>query len=367
MKHMKKLLLVSMVAAASNALAAPIVLPTALTDQLIVAETYVSMGALSVAHGNIQSGTYSSIGAGITGAANPLVAVVHGNINSGGYTSLGDSSIVDGNISAKDYVTTGAYGQVGGNVESGDVVTLGANSVVGGNVAHGTTFSLGSGASVAGSTTFTAGVAPAPAASLQSTIMAEQAALKALTGGTNYATGGSSTFGTAGASFNAGVHNVDDILSFTANTTVTLVGDGSDQHWVFNIGNYMEMGANVDVVLQNAGPNSTVIWNILGDKTGAPPASTLGYASLGAGVDFIGTVLANAYISVGADDALVDGGSSFCGGLYSAQSYVSVGATSVVGGDGCTSGPSAVPIPAAAWLFGSALFGLVGVARRKKA
>lgn len=29
--------------------------------------------------------------------------------------------------------------------------------------------------------------------------------------------------------------------------------------------------------------------------------------------------------------------------------------------------PSAVPLPAAAWLFGSALFGLVGVARRKQA
>ena len=29
--------------------------------------------------------------------------------------------------------------------------------------------------------------------------------------------------------------------------------------------------------------------------------------------------------------------------------------------------PSAVPIPAAAWLFGSAILGLLGVARRKKA
>jgi hypothetical protein len=29
--------------------------------------------------------------------------------------------------------------------------------------------------------------------------------------------------------------------------------------------------------------------------------------------------------------------------------------------------PSAVPIPAAAWLFGSAMLGLFGVARRKKA
>ena len=29
--------------------------------------------------------------------------------------------------------------------------------------------------------------------------------------------------------------------------------------------------------------------------------------------------------------------------------------------------PSAVPIPAAAWLFGSAILGLLGIARRKKA
>ena len=29
--------------------------------------------------------------------------------------------------------------------------------------------------------------------------------------------------------------------------------------------------------------------------------------------------------------------------------------------------PSAIPVPAAVWLFGSGLLGLVGVARRKKA
>lgn len=36
-------------------------------------------------------------------------------------------------------------------------------------------------------------------------------------------------------------------------------------------------------------------------------------------------------------------------------------------GDSFTIGVSAVPIPAAAWLFGSGLLGLVGIARRKKA
>ncbi len=34
-------------------------------------------------------------------------------------------------------------------------------------------------------------------------------------------------------------------------------------------------------------------------------------------------------------------------------------------GDGCGNGVSAVPVPAAAWLFGSALLGLVGIGRKK--
>ena len=368
MKHMKKLLLVSMVSAASNALAAPVVLPTALTDQLIVAETYSSLGALAVVHGNIQTGTYTSVGAGTTGTAVGGIATVHGSVNSGTYTSTGNAAIVDDDITAGGYVSVGAFSEIGGSIESGGYTSTGASAVVTGTVDHVGYFTQGAGA-VTGTVTQVGSVTP-PAASLQATIMAEQAALKALTGTgtTTYATGGASTFGPAGATFNAGVHDVDDILSFAASTTITLAGNGStdDQHWVFNVGNYMVLGANVDVVITGAGPNSTVTWNILGDSTGVSP-STLGYASLGAGVDFIGTILANAYISVGAGSAMVSGVGDACGGLYSAQSYVSVGATSIVGGDGCTSGPSAVPISAAAWLFGSALFGLVGVARRKKA
>jgi len=38
-----------------------------------------------------------------------------------------------------------------------------------------------------------------------------------------------------------------------------------------------------------------------------------------------------------------------------------------VSGSGCTFDTSAVPVPAAVWLFGSGLLGLVGMARRKKA
>lgn len=363
MKHMKKLLFASVFAAVSNAQAAPIVLETALTNQLIVAQTYSSQGALAVIHGNIQSGTYTSVGAGVTGAPANDKATVHGNINSGTYTSTGNAAIVDGNISAQNYVTTGAFSQVGGNVANGasTPLTLGANSAVAGNVVASGAFAPGASATVGGTITSNTGGAPLPAVSLQSNIIAQQAALKALAGGMSIPGAGGGTFA-VDMSFSADTYNVVDILSFAADTTITLIGDGSDQSWVFNVGNYMSLGANVNVVLDNVGANSSVIWNILGDSTAG---AGLGYATLGAGVDFVGVILSNTYISVGADFASVSGVGDSCGGLYSATSYVSIGATSEVGGLGCT--PSAVPLPAAAWLFGSALFGLVGVARRKKA
>ena len=131
----------------------------------------------------------------------------------------------------------------------------------------------------------------------------------------------------------------------------------------------MSVGANTNIVLDNVGDNSSIIWNILGNQTPGPHE---GYASLGAGVDFTGVILANSYISVGAEVAEVSGvgadvwgvGGS-CGGLYSATSYVTVGATSIIGGEGCGVSTAVVPIPAAAWLFGSALIGLAGIKRKK--
>jgi hypothetical protein len=104
------------------------------------------------------------------------------------------------------------------------------------------------------------------------------------------------------------------------------------------------MGANTNIVMNNVGENSSVIWNILGNSAGG---AGLGYATLGAGVDFIGVILANTHITVGAGVAQVSGVGDSCGGLYSATSYVTVGATSIVCGDGCLA-TSAVPVPAAA-------------------
>jgi hypothetical protein len=321
MKLVKQILSISMIVVMSSAQAEAIDLDSDLAKQLIVAETYTSVGALVVVHGNINSGTYTSVGAGITGTPTPDIAIVDGNINSGTYTSTGDSTIVAGNIHSGTATTTGASAEVEGDIISGIATTLGANSIVKGSIASGIATTLGADAEAGG--TSIGAVAPV-VNSLQSKIQALQTALKAM-GGTTLTTG---VLGADGADFIPGVYNVTDILSVTASTDITLTGNGSDQSWVFNIGNYMSLGANVNVVLNNVGPNSTVIWNILGDSTGG---AGLGYASLGAGVKFKGVILANSYISVGAGSAMVTGVGNSCGGLYSATGYVSVGATSIVG------------------------------------
>ena len=342
-----------MIAAISSAQA--VTLNPTLTNHVIVAETYSSQGALAVIHGNVQSGTYTSVGAGITGAPTNNKATVHGNINSGTYTSTGDSAIVDDNITTGTYTSIGANGIVGGDIKSGTYTTTGASATVV-NIAAEGVLTLGASTTVGGTATGSLGGPPPAFTSLQTDIINQQATLKAL-GGTTTVPG---VYGPGGASFGAGVYDVVDILSFAANSDITLNGDGSDQSWVFNVGNYMSLGADVDVVLNNVGANSTVIWNILGDSTGG---AGLGYASLGAGVDFTGVILANSYISVGAGNAMVSGVDTSCGGLYSATGYVSVGATSVVGGAGC--GASSVPDNGSSLAFlGLGLVCLGGIRRK---
>jgi hypothetical protein len=134
-------------------------------------------------------------------------------------------------------------------------------------------------------------------------------------------------------------------------------------------------GANLTMELLNVTDNSSIIFN-----TGA--ALTIGAGTSAAlTTNLIGTIFAESYVVAGAFVELQGIGGA-CGGIFSTNSYVTLGADSTIGALGCTPGaatnvdididgnpmvsPSAVPVPAAAWLFGSALIGLAGVARRKK-
>jgi len=67
-------------------------------------------------------------------------------------------------------------------------------------------------------------------------------------------------------------------------------------------------------------------------------------------------------LSLGTDDGI--GGSPIDHGVFQGYS-ANFDITSIT--TGSISPISTVPVPAAAWLFGSGLIGLVGLARRKKA
>jgi hypothetical protein len=414
MKPFIKLTLLSTLAAMSSAQAAPIVLDPGLTAKTIAAETYSASGAGVTIRGDIVSGTYTSIGAAeyIVDQTNRtevrgegfLDGTITGDVDSGTHVSTGAGSVVGGDVDSGTYVSTGDAALIRGSVDSGTYTSTGANSTVGGDIDSGGVATLGANSSVQNVTSevSVAGVAVAASSgailvnplgtkpaktnpSLGGLITLEQTRLNVLgdaSSAINLPGAGFTTYGPAGKTFEAGVYNIADIFSVTADSDITLKGSNdSDESWVFNISNYMVWGAGSRVKLEDVDDDSNIIWNILGDSTGG---LNLGSAILGAGVDFTGSILANTFISVGAyypptnTSGLVTGSGNHCGGLYSATSYVSVGATSIVGGENCAErgeyevlpgAPISVPTPATALIFGLGLglIGLVGVARRKKA
>jgi hypothetical protein len=177
MKPFIKLMFISTLAAVSSAQA---VLLTGsgesgpnglknLEDRVIVAETYSSQGAFAVINGNIQSGTYTSLGAGNfllpgTGGStgNPArygpsglgiyAGTIRGDVYSGTSTSTGDGAVVHGNISsggdaantADGFTMIGANGGVGGNINSDTYTSTGANALIKGDI---TALSIALGAS----------------------------------------------------------------------------------------------------------------------------------------------------------------------------------------------------------------------------
>jgi hypothetical protein len=354
MNPTKQVLFISIFAVVSSAQASPITIDSDITKQAIYSETYVSAGAMAIINGDIKSRTYATIGAATVGAAATLKATVNGNVESGTYTSTGALATVNGNVKSGTYASTGANAAVNGNISSGSYATFGSGTVVQGNVQAQGIVTLDPTVRVTGGAEGGLGGQPPPVTSLQLEILAQQQVLKAL-GGTLLMSG----FADGSVALTAGVYNVLDILKVAAHTKITLDGGGDDRTWVFNIGNHMDFGAGVNVVLNDVGDGSSIIWNVLGDSTGTPPGPGLGYASLGAGADFKGTILSTGYISAGAG-AKMSGVGDSCGGAYSAFSYVSLGADAVFGSEGCG---ASVPVPGTIWLLGLGLFGLASIKR----
>jgi predicted acyltransferase (DUF342 family) len=347
----------------------------------LVTGSVISNGVLTIGGatglgpiGPIISGSIISTGASTIGA----FSEVGGNMLSGGVATTGANSLVKGDVLSTGAATTGANSKVDGNVISTGAATTGANSIVTGDLRSTAAVSQGASSTVGGTVLASTAVSTTPDLSAVRTTVTTEAnqvntakgVLTAKGGGTNLDTNANFNVAATGidmfkdTTLLAGVYSSTGFLTTTASTTLTLDGQGLDnQEWVFNIGSYLTTGASTTIEVVNVGINASVYWN------------TVGYAALGAGTatqqaNFVGTVLANTYVSVGANTTVNDIGTS-CGAVYSETSFVSTGAGAVIGGNGCaavsTKPPvTSVPEPESFGMLLAAL-ALFGFKRSRKA
>jgi cytoskeletal protein CcmA (bactofilin family) len=264
--------------------------------------------------------TYVSTGAG---------AEIYGGILANTYITAGASTVIEGEIQTGEGVTTGATTGITGNIRAGAAITLGESTIVDGDVCHGDALTLGSGATYNyDDCSFDA------TAYTNNDVIAAQDSYNALTAADVvdrnqlnptmdvdlmlYPGDGLTTI-TDGTTV---VYNATS-LTTTAGSILTLYGD---YDWVFNITDMLSLGEGTKVVLA-PGNEGSVTWNVGG------------YASIGAGAETVGTIFANGYISTGlgakvrgalSPSVSSEPSQSYCGGLFSATSYVTIGASSTV-------------------------------------
>ena len=322
----------------------------------IFAKTYITAGASSVVKGDLISGdvltigdsarvdgTIMSVGASNVGGGTASVGV---NMVSGGVATVGAGGIIGGNLTSSGAATIGANAIVRGNMTSGGIATTGDSAAVTGRINSGGYASIGANSQVTGSvygvgaTVIGAGgttgplgllssspVTPSPTSYTASLVSAVSSVASQVSNKQNYysAKGAGQSLGTTmptSMTLTATGGSVFSAANFTttAGMTLTLDDQGVQHDWIFNIADYLVTGASTTVVIANSPGGSTVTWNV-GN----------GYAALGATNNFLGAILANQYISVGANTT-VRAINSSCG-IYSAASYVSTGAGAVVEGN----------------------------------
>jgi hypothetical protein len=248
------------------------------------------------------------------------------------YVSVGASAELNGNVLATTYLVAGATTKATGHIQTGTAVTLGASTHVGGEINSDTAITLGASSKVFGRACF--GTALTQGASSEydeascdgivemtydrGILLTEKGGLSDLTDIHNSNElesfvsqdktldpyGDSADFSSIGNAY------VYDATSLTTgeNVTITLVGN---YNFVFNITDMLSLGAGTQIKFAD-GSTGSVTWNIGG------------YTSLGTDAKMEGKVLSSGYVSTGVR-------SEVCGGLFSADSYVTVGASAKVG------------------------------------
>ena len=306
--------------------------------------TAVTLAANAIVAGNVEAGAATTLGAdaGVVGYIEAgstvtlgAAAIINGFIQAGTTATIGAGAIIDGSIVAGTTATFDTLVETSGDVLAGTTVTVGAGSIFHGNVDAGTTTTIGAGVQIDGILTANSLlVPPLPllVTNQEVLITSIQISLKDLGTGTQLV---STTFGVNNETLEAGIYSTIDYLTINGGKTLTLDGKGVDGTWIFNIANYLSFAIDAKVILLDVTDNSTIIWNVLGDKPGSA-----GYTQLGAGAETTGFILAKGFVQTGAN-TVIEGIANDCGGAYSATNYIEFGADSVIGQTGCTNGMAA--------------------------
>jgi hypothetical protein len=265
----------------------------------------------------------------------------------GTYMTIGDGSSVYGSVASASYVTLGAFIKVTGDLDVVAANNTGADTFIGGTTLAGAANTIGINSTVVGdflgggaltvppSTTVAGDTRQATGDEVSAIDDRRNAALSDLTDAQTYFNSLTATAtlaaSTGNVTLNAGVYD-GGVVATVAATTITLDNQGiNNAVWVFNL-TALAVAANANIVVIGGGANSQVFWN------------SAGYVSAGNDSYFVGTVIAQTYITLGLNAVNVGSNSNSCGGLYSATGYVTGGTGSQVGTESCSPTP-AVPQP----------------------
>ncbi|MHB8472037.1 MAG: ice-binding family protein [Gammaproteobacteria bacterium] len=152
-----------------------------------------------------------------------------------------------------------------------------------------------------------------------------------------------------------GVYHFDTSAQLTGTLTLDALNN-PNALFIFQIGSTLTTASNAVVNVVNGGVNDGVFWQVGSSAT------------LGTGTVFAGNILADQSITLNTTAKILCGRalalnadtntlSNDCNGFNG-------GAPRSDFGSGGLGGSQAVPVPAALWLFGSGLVGLIGVSRR---